>query len=83
MTHTDKSGGDALQTNLGEQGAGSFQDTNAVGAGGAGIVDGFGGSAAAAGAGNQFTGQNQDQENRASTGHAGNDNVYSDSNINV
>ncbi len=45
----DKSGGDAIQANQGEQLGIGTQDLNAVGAGGAGVVDGFGGAATAMG----------------------------------
>ncbi len=79
----DKSGGDAIQANQGAQGNVSAQDLNAVGAAGAGIVDGMGGNAAAMGAASQAVQQAQNQANAAVTGQGGDDNIQADTNINI
>ncbi len=79
----DKSGGDAIQGNVGMQGNLSAQDMNAVGAAGAGILEGMGGSAYADAFGTQTVTQNQNQSNTANTGDGGDDNVHADTNVNV
>jgi hypothetical protein len=80
---TDKSGGDAAQANLGQQGNVSAQDLNSVAAAGAGILDGMGGAASSMGTASQAVQQAQMQGNAASTGHGGNDNISADTNINI
>ena len=79
----DKSGGDVLQANQGSQGNISAQDLNALGVAGAGIVDGFGGSAVGTGLAQQTTNQNQAQGNIAATGSGGDDNISADTTINI
>ena len=79
----DKSGGDALQANQGSQGAISAQDLNALGVGGAGIVDGAGGAGAGAGVASQVLNQGQAQGNAAITGDGGDDNISADTTINI
>ncbi len=80
---TDKSGGDALQANQGAQGNASAQDLNSVAAGGAGVLEGFGGDAAAMGAANQAVQQAQNQANAAMTGDGGDDNINANTTINI
>ena len=79
----DKSGGDAFQANQGMQGNLSAQDMNSVAAGGAGVLEGMGGSAFSEAFGAQTVTQNQNQSNSASTGGGGSDNVHADTNVNV
>lgn len=79
----DKSGGDSLQANQGSQGSLSAQDLNAIGAAGAGVVDGLGGSAFGAGAAQQAVNQAQSQGNIAVTGDGGDDNISADTTINI
>ena len=79
----DKSGGDVIQGNQGMQGNLSAQDMNSVGAGGAGVLEGFGGSAFSDAFGTQNITQNQNQSNSANTGNGGSDNVHADTNVSV
>ena len=79
----NKSGGDVGQANLGTQGNLSSQDFNSVGAAGAGILEGFGGSAGAAGGATQAVSQGQNQANAAFTGGGGDDNISSNTSINI
>ncbi|MCB1755634.1 MAG: hypothetical protein KDJ38_08930 [Gammaproteobacteria bacterium] len=80
---TDKSGGDILQANLGGQGNLSGQDLNALGVGGAGIVDGMGGAGAGAGTASQSIQQAQAQANQAVSGEGGDDNINANTTINI
>ncbi len=79
----NKSGGDAAQGNSGFQGNLSGQDLNSVGVGGAGILEGFGGSGAATGAATQSVDQSQGQANSAYTGSGGDDNINANTSINI
>ncbi len=79
----DKSGGDATQMNSGAQMSGSSQDLNAVGAAGAGILEGMGGGGMAMGAAEQAINQAQNQANNATTGSGGDDNINADTTINI
>ncbi|MDO6461698.1 hypothetical protein Q4485_13390 [Granulosicoccaceae sp. 1_MG-2023] len=79
----DKSGGDIMQSNAGVQGNASDQDLNAVGVGGVGAVDGFGGSSAAMGLAGQYINQAQNQANMAVSGNGGNDNINANTTINI
>ncbi len=79
----DKSGGDAIQGNAGMQGNLSAQDMNAVGAAGAGILEGMGGSAFSDAFGTQNVTQNQNQSNSANTGDGGDDNISANTTINI
>lgn len=78
-----KGGGDAIQGNAGLQGNASLQDINSVAAGGAGVLEGMGGSAFSDAFGTQNVTQNQTQSNTANTGDGGDDNVHADTNISV
>ncbi len=80
---SDKSGGDAFQSNAGMQGNLSTQGLNSITAAGAGALEGIGGSAMSGTMGTQTVSQNQNQSNSASTGDGGADNVHADTNINV
>ncbi len=80
---TDKSGGDVVQGNAGSQGSLSAQDLNSVAAAGAGILEGFGGSAASMGAAQQAVNQAQQQGNIGAGGSGGNDNISADTTINI
>ncbi len=79
----DKSGGDTFQGNQGMQGNLSAQDMNAVGAAGAGILEGMGGSAFADAFGTQNVTQNQNQSNSANSGDGGDDNISANTTINI
>ena len=79
----DKSGGDIFQNNTGAQGNVSAQDLNAVGVGGAGLVDGVGGSSASMGAADQYVAQAQNQSNGALSGFGGSDNINANTTINI
>lgn len=79
----NKSGGDVAQGNLGAQGNLSGQDLNSVGVGGAGILEGLGGSAGAVGAATQAVGQSQGQANAAFTGGGGDDNINANTTISI
>lgn len=79
----NKSGGDALQANVGSQGNANIQDVDSAAVAGPGVVGGFGGSAFSTGVASQHTQQAQLQGNSASTGRGGNDNVFADTNIHV
>ena len=79
----DKSGGDVIQGNAGMQGNASMQGLNSIGAGGAGVLEGMGGSAFSDAFGTQNITQNQSQSNSASTGGGGSDNVQADTNIHI
>ena len=79
----DKSGGDILQSNAGAQGNVSAQDLNAVGVGGVGAVDGFGGTSAAMGLANQYIDQSQNQANLGVSGNGGDDNINANTTINI
>ena len=79
----NKSGGDAIQGNAGLQGNASLQGINSVGAAGAGVLEGMGGSAFSDAFGTQNVTQSQTQSNTANTGDSGSDNVHADTNISV
>lgn len=79
---TTKSGGDAYQSNQAAQGNANLQDINGVAAGGAGVLESAGGLATADAIGTQETHQNQAQNNMATTGHGGDDNVNANTNFN-
>ena len=79
----DKSGGDILQNNAGVQGNASAQDLNAVGVGGAGLVEGLGGSSAAMGVADQYINQAQNQANLGVSGNGGDDNINANTTINI
>lgn len=79
----DKSGGDVLQANQGGQGNFSAQDLNAIGAGGAGVLESMGGAGAATGAASQAIQQAQMQGNMAATGSGGDDNINANTTINI
>ena len=79
----DKSGGDVLQANQGGQGNLSSQDLNSIGAGGAGVLESFGGAGAATGAASQAIQQAQMQGNMAATGSGGDDNINANTTINI
>lgn len=79
----DKSGGDIAQGNMGAQGNASGQELNSLGVGGAGIVDGMGGSGAAMGAAQQAVQQAQQQANMAMSGEGGDDNINANTTINI
>ena len=80
---TDKSGGDIAQANAGAQGNVTDQDLNSVAAGGAGVQDALGGSAASMGAANQAVQQAQYQANQAVSGFGGSDNINANTTINI
>ncbi len=80
---TDKSGGDVLQASQGAQGNAGIQDLNSVAAGGAGVLESVGGSAASMGAANSAIQQAQLQANQASTGDGGDDNINANTTINI
>ena len=79
----DKSGGDVIQGNAGMQGNASMQGLNSIGSGGAGVLEGMGGSAFSDAFGTQNITQNQSQSNSANTGAGGSDNVQADTNIHI
>ncbi len=79
----DKSGGDSFQANQGGQANLASQDLNAIGAGGVGAVESFGGSGAATGAASQAIQQAQMQANMAATGSGGDDNINANTTINI
>lgn len=79
----DKSGGDIAQANQDMQGNLSGQDLNSVGVGGAGVLEGMGAAGTAAGSATQAIGQSQNQANAAFTGGGGDDNINSNTSINI
>lgn len=79
----DKSGGDVLQANQGGQASLESQNLNAIGAGGAGVLESMGGAGAATGAASQAIQQAQMQANMASTGTGGDDNINANTTINI
>lgn len=78
-----KSGGDAIQGNAGLQGNASLQGINSVAAAGAGTLESLGGSAFSDAFGSQNVTQTQSQNNSASTGEGGSDNVHADTNVHI
>ncbi|HBR97234.1 MAG TPA: hypothetical protein DD979_07630 [Gammaproteobacteria bacterium] len=79
----DKSGGDIIQGNAGEQANLGAQDLNSVGAGGAGVQEAMGGAANAMGAAQQAVQQAQMQANQAASGMGGDDNINANTTINI
>ncbi len=79
----DKSGGDAVQGNMGAQANMAGQVENVIGSGGAGMLEGMGGSGMATGMASEMINQGQSQGNTAMTGTGGADNAHADTNINV
>ena len=61
----------------------SAQDMNSVSAAGAGVLEGMGGSSFSNAFGSQNVTQNQNQNNSASTGDGGSDNVHADTNVHI
>lgn len=80
---TDKSGGDNTQFQGANQATGGVQDQNSVAAGGTAAILGFGANALSSGVADQYVDSALSQAALAAGGQGGNDNISTNTSINI